>query len=65
MANQSKNRPGSSQYKGIYWDSSRGKWRAKIAGSIDLGRFDNEIDAAKAYDEAARRYYGDFARTNF
>jgi hypothetical protein len=32
---------------------------------IHLGFFKNEIDAAKAYDRAARRYHKHFACLNF
>jgi len=41
-----------SQYKGVYWDSTRKKWSASIkkAGkSKNLGRFNNEEDAYKAF----------------
>lgn len=31
----------------------------------ELGRFDDAVSAARAYDEAARQFYGRFAETNF
>ncbi len=59
---------GRSKYKGIDFDDSRKKWRARIRFNnkrVFLGYFDNEIDAAKAYDAAARKLHGDFAVLNF
>jgi hypothetical protein len=44
-----------------------GGWRATInvnGKNVHLGCFTNIDDAAEAYDEAATRYYGEFARTN-
>lgn len=59
---------GTSAYKGVYFNKSRGKWRADIR--IDyklhyLGCFTSEIDAARAYDAAAREHFGEFAHLNF
>lgn len=61
-------RKGSSRYKGVYRTNKSRKWHARIKYSlkgIHIGSFDNEIKAAEAYDEAALKYYGEFARLNF
>jgi hypothetical protein len=62
-------------YKGVSWNKNAGKWEAGIcAGEIKangkrrriyLGLFENEKDSARAYDAAAREYYGEFAALNF
>lgn len=58
----------SSKYKGVYFMKGIKKWRADIYyndKSIYLGYFDNETDAARAYDAAAKIYHGEFAALNF
>jgi hypothetical protein len=58
----------SSKYKGVHMDKRTGRWRTIIihkGKSIHLGMFENEIDAAKAYDKAAKELYGEFAKLNF
>ncbi|MGA2915217.1 MAG: AP2 domain-containing protein, partial [Sedimentisphaerales bacterium] len=55
-------------YKGVSKCKKTNKWRAVIcANEIDmhLGYFDSEIEAAKTYDEAAKKYRGEFAALNF
>ncbi|MGB7582774.1 MAG: AP2 domain-containing protein, partial [Sedimentisphaerales bacterium] len=57
-----------SRFRGVYLDKRKGRWVAKIQINrkcIWLGYFDNEIDAAKAYDTAAKMYHGEFAHLNF
>lgn len=57
-----------SKYKGVSRCSVRNRWKARIKinqKAIDIGRFVNEIDAAKAYDQKAIELFGSFARLNF
>ena len=60
-------KPHSSKYKGVYWDARDGKWQAQIridGRKKNLGYFTSELDAGRAYDEAAVKYFGEFARKN-
>lgn len=54
-----------SRFKGVAM--VRGAWRMciKVEGKVVYREFDTETDAAKAYDEWASRYFGQFARLNF
>ncbi|MEO8611310.1 MAG: HNH endonuclease [Chloroflexota bacterium] len=55
-----------SRYRGVCW--VRGRWRAQIsvkARDLHLGYFASEMDAAKAYDKAAKQYHGRRAHLSF
>lgn len=56
-----------SKYKGVYWAKDREKWRATIRANgkrVAIGSYDNEKEAALAYNEYASKYFGEFARLN-
>jgi hypothetical protein len=57
-----------SGFKGVIFDKLRAKWMARIKVDkimIHLGRFDSPESAAKAYDSAALKYFGDDCFQNF
>lgn len=56
-----------SGYRGVCWNKHAKKWIARICTNkigIHLGYFDNIKDAARAYNEAAIKYFGEFAVLN-
>lgn len=58
----------SSCFKGTYYNTSKGKWLARLVFegvSYNLGAFDEEKSAAEAYDDAAHHHFGEFACLNF
>ena len=57
----------SSKYKGVYWHKASNKWMSSITFNgiqIYLGVYDNEIDAAKAYNDIAIKCFKEFALLN-
>lgn len=57
-----------SGYKGVRWQKLSRRWQAYIVANGQqrhLGCFDDPVDAAKAYDLAAMRQWGEFAHLNF
>lgn len=67
MKNEKLRKDNSSGFKGVIWHSIMNKWQAKIQCNgkrILLGYFDNSLDAARAYNLAAIKYYGEFANLN-
>jgi hypothetical protein len=57
-----------SRYKGVTWNKRQNRWVAQIMarGKIKfLGCFTDEIEAGRAYDEAAKKFHREFAVTNF
>lgn len=57
-----------SGYKGVSWHKARSVWQVGIRDGgkrRHIGHFTCLIKAAKAHDAAARKHFGEFARTNF
>lgn len=58
----------SSIYKGVSFHKIWRKWQVRIKGDgkrTHIGYFTDEVEAAKAYDTAAKTLFGEFANLNF
>lgn len=57
-----------SGFKGVMWRKDRSQWRAHIMVSgrqRSLGAYASAEEAARAYDAAAREFFGEYAALNF
>ena len=57
-----------SPYKGVTLVGGRLRWQAQITvrgETMILGRFTDDADAARIYDEAVRKHFGEYGRYNF
>lgn len=65
--NQKLPKNNTSGYKGVSWNKRCKKWQVRIyveGKETHLGYFKDIVEAAKVYDKAALRHYGEFALTN-
>lgn len=68
MMNRRPNKNTSSKYKGVSWCSKSNKWLSQIIINktrYHLRYFDDEVEAAKVYDEKAKELFKEFAYLNF
>lgn len=65
LANRGAQRNNTSGFKGVTWNKAAGKWQASLKLNGNrwyLGLHNTAEDASAAYQEAARRAFGEFAR---
>jgi len=64
---RSLNKNNTSGYRGVVFSKEKRRWVAQIKVNYKtkrLGYFDSPQEAARAYDEAAKQYHGQFATLN-
>ncbi len=67
LRNSGAGKNNTSGFKGVSWVKRDMVWRARIFvdnKELNCGHFDNKIEAAKAYNVAASRHFGEFACLN-
>jgi hypothetical protein len=65
--NKPKNKNNTSGFKGVWWSNCAGLWASAIRANdvrLFLGYFFTPVEAALAYDKAARELHGEFAFQN-
>jgi len=68
IANSKIGKANTSGFKGVTYRKDTNKWQAAImlnGKHISLGSYEEKEDAAKAYDNSAKKLRGEFAKTNF
>lgn len=68
LHNSKKYKNNSTGFKGVHWNKQRNIYQVYIMINRKhkyIGSFTILEEAARAYDKAAKEYYGDFARLNF
>ena len=68
LQNRSKNKNGTSMYKGVSFNKKANKWSAQISYNglkIHLGYYTDESEAGRVYDRKAIELFGVFAKLNF
>ena len=67
LRNQKKNKNNTSGFKGVFWKKDKKKWQASLRVNnkdLHVGYYKDKINAAYAYNDAAIKYYGEFAKIN-
>lgn len=66
-ANSKVKKNNKSGFKGVWWYKPYGEWTAMVMCNGKrhfLGYFSDAVEAARAYDAAANKLFGDYAATN-